>query len=131
VVWQNPKIETPRSRSPRLFLKILQKPWFMKPSAGCNRNFEQALQDLERLATLDLFTDRWQRRAFKACRATMEETRAWTNFEVIEVIHQREEREWVRFARIRQKAEKQSTPDDVSPPRQQNAGKSLRRKRLA
>jgi hypothetical protein len=31
------------------------------------------------------------------------ETRAWTNFEVIEVLHQREEREWVRFGRIRQR----------------------------
>jgi hypothetical protein len=54
-------------------------------------------------------------------------TRAWANFEVIEVLHQREEREWVRFARIRQRAEKQSAPDDVLPA-QPNTGNSRRRK---
>ena len=95
--------------------------------ADFNRNFEQMLQDLARLATLNLFTERWQRRAFEACRATLEEARVWANFELIEVLHQREEREWVRFARIRQRAEKQSTPDDVLLP-QPNAGKSMRRK---
>jgi hypothetical protein len=96
--------------------------------AGFNRSFEQVLQELERLATLDLFPDRWQRRVFKACRATLEETRAWANFELIEVLHQREEREWVHFARIRKQAEKKSAPDDVLLPRQPNTGKSRRRK---
>jgi len=99
--------------------------------AGFNRNFEQVLLDLDRLATLDLFTERWQRRAFKACRATLEEMRAWANFELIEVLHQREEKEWVRFARIRKRAEKQSAPDDVLLTPQPNTGKSLRRKCLA
>jgi hypothetical protein len=97
--------------------------------AGFNRSFEQVLQDLERLATLDLFTERWQRKAFKACRATLEEMRAWASFEFIEVLYQGEEREWVRFARIRRRAEKkQSVPDDVPLPHQPNTGKSLRRK---
>jgi hypothetical protein len=95
--------------------------------AGFNRSFEQALQDLEELATL-LFTDRWQRKAFKACRPSLEEMRAWANFEVIELLHQREERDWVRFARIRQRAEKQSAPDDVVIPLSPHTGKSLRRK---
>jgi hypothetical protein len=96
--------------------------------AGFNRNFEQVLQDLERLATLDLFPDHWQRRAFKACRATLEDMRAWANFELIEVLHQREEREWVRFARLRQRAEKQSAHNDVLLPSEPNTGKSRHRK---
>jgi len=96
--------------------------------AGFNRNFEQVLEDLERRATLDLFSERWQRRAFKACRATLQETRAWANFELIEALYQREEKEWVRFARIRKRAEKRFAPDDVLLPPQLNAGKSLRRK---
>jgi hypothetical protein len=96
--------------------------------AGFNRNFEQVLGDLERLATLDLFTERWQPRALKACRATLEEMRAWANFEVLEVFYQSEEKQWVRFARIRQRAEKQSAPDDIVLPAQPNTRKSLRRK---
>jgi hypothetical protein len=96
--------------------------------AGFNRSFEQVLEDLERLATLDLFPDRWQRRAFKACRATLEEMRAWANFELIEVLYQREEREWVRFARLRQRAEKQPAPNDVVLPPEPNSRKSWRRK---
>ena len=106
---------------------MLRRSWPVKLS-GFNRNFEQVLKDLERLETLDLFPHRWQRRAFKACRATLEETRAWANFELIEVLYQREEREWVRFARLRQRAEKQSAPDDVLLPARPNTGKSRRRK---
>jgi hypothetical protein len=95
--------------------------------AGFNRNFEQVLQDLERLATLDLFTHRWQRRAFKAWRATLEETRAWANFEVIEVLHQTEEREWTRFGRRRRRLEELSaSSDDVSVPTKSSVRKSAR-----
>jgi hypothetical protein len=70
-----------------------------------NRDFEQVLVDLKRLETLRLFPRRWQRKVLKTWRATLEETRAWANFEVIEVLHQREEREWVSFGRIRQRSE--------------------------
>ena len=69
------------------FPKNAPKVMVYEALAGFNRNFEQVLEDLERLATLDLFTERWQRRAFKACRATLEEMRASANFEVIEVLH--------------------------------------------
>jgi hypothetical protein len=78
--------------------------------AGFNRNFQLVLKDLERLATFDLFPAPWQRRVFKLCRAALEEARAWANFELLEVLYQKEEREWVRFARIRQRAEKRSAP---------------------
>jgi hypothetical protein len=85
--------------------------------ATLNRDFEQVLGDLDRLEAQRLFPHRWQRKVLKAWRATLEETRAWANFEVVEVLHQREEREWLRFARLRQRAEKQSElPDDVAHP---------------
>jgi hypothetical protein len=61
--------------------------------------------DLERLEALRLLPRRWQRKFLKAWRITFEETYAWINFEVVEVLHTREEREWVHFGRIRQRSE--------------------------
>jgi hypothetical protein len=72
--------------------------------ATMNRGFEQVLGDLERLEELRLFPRPWQRNFLKAWRATLEETRAWANFEVVEVLHQREERDWVGFGRIRRRS---------------------------
>jgi hypothetical protein len=78
--------------------------------ATLNRDFEQVLSDLERLEGLHIFPRRWQRKFLKVWRATLEETRAWVNFEVVEVLHQKEEREWGSFARTRQRLEKPSEP---------------------
>src|SRR5580704_5665856 len=95
--------------------------------AGFNRNFEQVLRDLERLATLDLFTERWQRRAFKACRATLEEMRASANLEVIEVLNQTEQRDWTSFGRRRRRLETlPASSDDVSFPTKSRVRKSPR-----
>jgi len=52
-----------------------------------NRDFEQVLGDLDRLGAQRLFPHRWQPKFLKAWRATLEETRAWANFEVVEVLH--------------------------------------------
>jgi hypothetical protein len=49
--------------------------------ATWNRDFEQVLEDLQRLEALRLFPHRWQRKFLKEWRATLEETRAWANFE--------------------------------------------------
>lgn len=76
--------------------------------AAFNRDVDQVLADLERLSALCLLPARWGHQFFRICRAALEETRAWTNFEFIDVVGQNEERAWVRFARIRQRAEKQS-----------------------
>jgi hypothetical protein len=103
--------QTPRAGLP----KIVPKAVVYDALAKFNRDVEQVLLDLERLGTLGLFPRRWQRKFLKTCRATLEETRAWANFELLEVLHAREEQEWVHFARLRQRAEKQSeSPDDVS-----------------
>jgi hypothetical protein len=93
--------------------------------ASLNRDVEQVLRDLDRLGELRIFPHRWQRKFFKTWRATLEETRAWANFEVVEVLHQREEREWVRFGRIRQRSEKTSEPAEMVVPTkssEQNSG---------
>jgi len=98
---QNPK-NSPRAGFPKDVPKLL----VYEALAALNRDFEQVLLDLERLGALGVFPDRRQRQFLKACRATLEETRAWANFELVEILHEREEREWVRFARLRRRAEK-------------------------
>lgn len=96
--------------------------------ATFNRDFEQVLLDLERLGAC--VAHRWQRKFLKLWRATLEETRAWANFELLEVLLAREEQEWVQFARLRQRAEKQSqNPDDVSSPLEPRRRKSAKGRR--
>ena len=92
------------------FPKPVPKVLIYEALSTLNRDFEQVLGDLERLGELRLFPRRWQRKFLKTWRATLEETRAWANFEVVELLHQREEREWVDFGRVRQRSEKSSEP---------------------
>jgi hypothetical protein len=95
--------------------------------AALNRDFEQVLGDLERLEGLRLFPHHWQREFLKVWRATLEETRAWVSFEVVEILHQREEREWTRFGRIRQRSEEPSE-STVPVPTKSRVPQSQRRK---
>ena len=83
--------------------------------ATLNRDFEQTLRDLNQLEELCIFPHRWQRKFVKTWRATLEETRAWASFEILEVLHRIEEREWVRFGRIRHRSEKQTADGMVAP----------------
>jgi hypothetical protein len=104
-----------KSRQER-FPKSAPKVLVYEALATLNRDFERVLFDLQRLEELQLFSRRWQREFLKTWRTTLEETRAWANFEVVEVLHQREEREWVGFGRIRQRSEKPSgRPADMAP----------------
>jgi hypothetical protein len=90
VIWcgQNPKAETsgcsgasrPKNASTLPAYEVL---------ATLNRDMEQVLLDLERLGASDILPHRWQRKFWKVCRATLEETRAWANFKLIEVLHAR------------------------------------------
>jgi hypothetical protein len=68
--------------------------------ATLNRDFEQVLRDLKLLEELRLFPGRWQRSFLKTWRATLEETSAWANFEVVEMLHEREEREAERLGLV-------------------------------
>ncbi|HEY1755234.1 MAG TPA: hypothetical protein VGG72_07540 [Bryobacteraceae bacterium] len=79
-----------------------------------NQNVEQALQNLERLRQLGIFETRFRRQSLKACRATIEETRAWINFETTECLHEREQHDWVRFGSVRRQwDDKYSDPHDA------------------
>jgi hypothetical protein len=71
--------------------------------ATWNRDFDQVLEDLQRLEALRLFPRRWRREFLKVWQAALGEIRAWANFEVLEVLHQTEEEEWTNFARRRRR----------------------------
>jgi hypothetical protein len=62
-----------------------------------NRDFEQVLADLARLQELGVF----QRDRFTVFRLIVQETRAWANVAVVEVLKQREEDDWVNFGQMR------------------------------
>jgi hypothetical protein len=79
-----------------------------------NRNLEQVLLDLERLKTVGLFRSRFRRESLVTCRASLEEIRAWINFEATETLHEREEHDRAHFGRIRRRWEKKyEDPHDV------------------
>jgi hypothetical protein len=67
-----------------------------------NGSFGQILQELGRLQQIDGFK---RRASIKAVELAVKETRAWTLFEVLDVLHQREEEEWTRFGRTRDRQE--------------------------
>ena len=111
------------------FPKNAPKVFVYDALAALNRDSQQVLSDLERLQGLRLFPRGWQRNFLKVWRATLEETRAWVSFEMVEILHQREEREWARFGRIRQRSEKAfESLADVLPPAKPSIRKSQRRK---
>jgi hypothetical protein len=70
-----------------------------------HRSFEQVLQELERVQTLPWFH---QRAPLKPVQLAIEEARAWTMFEILEVLHEREEEEWIRLGRRRARRERKS-----------------------
>jgi hypothetical protein len=82
--------------------------------SALNQHFEQALQNIDSLRQMGLFDTRFRRESVKSCQAAIEETRSWINFEITESLHNREERDWARFGRIRQQRERKSEdPQDV------------------
>jgi hypothetical protein len=97
--------------------------------ATLNRDFERVLEDLQRLEALYIFPRRWQRQFLKVWRATLGEVRAWVSFDVVETLHQTEEREWTSFGRRRRRLEKLSaSSDDTLMPIESSGRKSPRRK---
>jgi hypothetical protein len=110
VVVVNSKRYNSKNSPPVVIPKNVPKRLVNEALATLNRDFEQVLCDLERLKELRVFPHRWQPKFPKTWRATLEEIRAWTNFEVVEMLHQREDQEWISFGRIRQRSEKSSEP---------------------
>jgi hypothetical protein len=68
-----------------------------------NRRFEKILQEFERIQQLDCFR---KQPAIKSVELAVKETRAWTMFEILEIVHGREESEWTRFGRRRSHEER-------------------------
>src|SRR5713226_337342 len=75
-----------------------------------NQAFESVLADLQRLQRLPFFRPEFLREF----QVMVEETRACVNFELVETMHSREQDDWARFGRLRQKWEKRyRDPQDV------------------
>ena len=75
-----------------------------------NRAFEQVLAVLGRLQEFPFF----RREPLGHFHVVVEETRAWANFELLEVLLDREQDAWARFGRRRDRWEKKyRDPDDI------------------
>jgi hypothetical protein len=68
------------------------------------RGFEQILKEFEHLEELERFR---QHAPMKSVTLAVREVRAWTFSEIFDVLHQREEGEWMRLGRLRIAREKQ------------------------
>lgn len=98
---------------------------------GLNQHFEQVLQNLDRVRQLGLLETRFKRKSLQACRVTIEETRAWINFEITESLHDREQRDWTRFGKVRRRWEKKyEDPNDALIKAERLARKIARKDRL-
>jgi hypothetical protein len=94
--------------------KVAKKECAYEALAALNQHFEQVLQDLDRLHELGLFDTRFHRESLQACKAMIEETRAWLNFGVVEVLRDREEGDRAHFGRIRSQWERKfEDPQDI------------------
>jgi hypothetical protein len=86
----------------------------LETMASLNRGFEQVLADLKRLKQFGILGPQASRYFLKICSLTIEEMRAWANFELAEAVHDRAERDWAHFGRLRLLAEKRlRDPNDV------------------
>jgi hypothetical protein len=75
-----------------------------------NQAFERVLTDLPSLQEFPFF----RREFLKHFQVVIEETRCWANFEIAEVMHSREQHDWAKFGRLRQRWEKRyADPNDV------------------
>ena len=74
-----------------------------------NQGFEQVLGQLQELEKLGLGRQPW-----KALQVIVEENRAEVNFELVERLQEREQRDWTYFGRLRHEREKKDAdPQDV------------------
>jgi len=83
------EIPQPPSRHVRVFEAI----------ADLNRGFDHVIADVERLKELGFFRDKFSNRFAKTCPLTIEDLRAWGNFEVTEHLSSRGEADMARSSR--------------------------------
>lgn len=77
--------------------------------ASLNHHFDQVQECLDRLDKAGAFRTGFARQSIAICRATLSETCAWINFEMLQVLHARAERDLARFGRVRHQLEKALT----------------------
>jgi hypothetical protein len=98
------EISQPPSRHVRVFEAL----------ADLNRGFDHVIADVERLKDLGFFRDKFSNRFAKTCPLTIEDLRAWGNFEVTEHLSNRGEAEMARSARRLHDFEKRfEDPNDI------------------
>src|SRR5690349_19126540 len=85
-----------------------------------NQAFEQVLSNLRHLQDFPFF----RREFLREIQIVVEETRAWINFDLIEVMNSREQDDWTRFGRLRLQYEKKRGPTDVLTKAEQKPRKS-------
>lgn len=83
------EIPQPPSRHVRVFEAL----------ADLNRGFDHVIEDVERLKELGFFRDKFSNRFAKTCPLTIEDLRAWGNFEVTEHLSKCGEAEMARTER--------------------------------
>ena len=89
-----------------------------------NGSFRQILQELERVQQIDGFQGR---ASIKSVELAVKETRAWTLFEILDILHQREEDEWTRVGRARGRLERSESARKPSQ-RTKRTGSSSKKK---
>jgi hypothetical protein len=68
-----------------------------------SRSFEQILLELKQLEELDCFR---QHAPLKSAQLAVREAQSWTLSEILDILHEREESEWMRLGRLRVAREK-------------------------
>jgi hypothetical protein len=92
-----------RKRAPRDSAKNLA---IYEALFALNHNFDEILVGVDRLRDVGLFRNRFQRQSIAISQATLRETRSWFNFEILQILEDREERDLAYFGRIRHALEK-------------------------
>jgi hypothetical protein len=90
--------------------ELPQKQLVYEALHGMNQHFDQLLLDRLRLSELRLLKSD----DLKGLASIVEETRAWINFELMELMQRREQEDWGKFSNVRiQWERKQEDPNDV------------------
>jgi hypothetical protein len=90
--------------------ELPQKQLVYETLHGMNQHFDQLLLDRLRLSELRLLKSD----DLKGLASIIEETRAWINFELVELMQRREQEDWAKFSGLRiQWERKHEDPNDV------------------
>lgn len=89
--------EAPASETPQPTTKHVD---IFEAAASLSRGLNQVLADIDRLKQLGFFPTELSARSVETCRLTIEELRAWVNFEVTADVSRAAEKDWDRYAHL-------------------------------